>query len=172
VYANLALQWCDLTSVFAEIQRVLRPGGLLMFSTLGPDTLQELRQSWAAVDNYPHINVFLDMHDVAEAMFTAGLADPVLDSDRHTLQYPDLVSMMRDLQQLGARNVNHGRRRGLTGKNTLKKVTHASEQFRINGQLPATYEVIYGHAWAGENSLQMTEDGCVAVSLDQLRSKL
>ncbi len=77
VYANLALQWCDLTAAFTEIQRVLRPGGLLMFSTLGPDTLQELRQSWAAVDQYPHINVFLDMHDVAEAMFAAGLSDPV-----------------------------------------------------------------------------------------------
>lgn len=172
VYANLALQWCDLQSAFAEIQRVLRPGGLLMFSTLGPDTLQELRQSWAAVDQYPHINVFLDMHDVAEAMFAAGLSDPVLDSDRHSLLYNDIIGMMRDLQQLGARNVNQGRRRGLTGKNTLKKVTHASEQFRVNGQLPATYEVIYGHAWAGENSLPMTEDGCVAVSLDQLRSKL
>lgn len=172
VYANLALQWCDLTAAFTEIQRVLRPGGLLMFSTLGPDTLQELRQSWAAVDQYPHINVFLDMHDVAEAMFAAGLSDPVLDSDRHSLLYKDIIGMMRDLQQLGARNVNQGRRRGLTGKNTLKKVTAASEQFRVNDQLPATYEVIYGHAWAGKYSLPMTEDGCVTVSLDQLRSKL
>jgi malonyl-CoA O-methyltransferase len=172
VYANLALQWCDLTAAFAEIQRVLRPGGLLMFSTLGPDTLQELRQSWAAVDQYPHINVFLDMHDVAEAMFAAGLSDPVLDSDRHSLLYNDIIGMMRDLQQLGARNVNQGRRRGLTGKHTLNKVKAASEQFRVNDQLPATYEVIYGHAWAGENSLQMTEEGCVPVSLEKLRSKL
>jgi malonyl-CoA O-methyltransferase len=172
VYANLALQWCDLTAAFTEIQRVLRPGGLLMFSTLGPDTLQELRQSWAAVDQYPHINVFLDMHDVAEAMFAAGLSDPVLDSDRHSLLYSDIIGMMRDLQQLGARNVNLGRRRGLTGKNTLNRVKAASEQFRVNGQLPATYEVIYGHAWAGENSLQMTEEGCVPVSLEKLRSKL
>lgn len=172
VYANLALQWCDLTAAFTEIQRVLRPGGLLMFSTLGPDTLQELRQSWAAVDQYPHINVFLDMHDVAEAMFAAGLSDPVLDSDRHSLLYSDIIGMMRDLQQLGARNVNQGRRRGLTGKNTLNKVKAASEQFRVNGQLPATYEVIYGHAWAGENSLHLTEEGCVPVSLEKLRSKL
>lgn len=172
VYANLALQWCDLTAAFTEIQRVLRPGGLLMFSTLGPDTLQELRQSWAAVDNYPHINVFLDMHDVAEAMFAAGLSDPVLDSDRHSLLYNDIIGMMRDLQQLGARNVNQGRRRGLTGKNTLNKVKAASEKFRVNCQLPATYEVIYGHAWAGENSLHMTEEGCVPISLEQLRSKL
>ena len=172
VYANLALQWCDLIAAFTEIQRVLRPGGLLMFSTLGPDTLQELRQSWAAVDQYPHINVFLDMHDVAEAMFAAGLSAPVLDSDRHSLLYSDIIGMMRDLQQLGARNVNQGRRRGLTGKNTLNKVKAASEQFRVNGQLPATYEVIYGHAWAGENSLHLTEEGCVPVSLEKLRSKL
>lgn len=171
VYANLALQWCELTAAFAEIQRVLRPGGLLMFSTLGPDTLQELRQSWATVDNYPHINVFLDMHDVAEAMFAAGLSDPVLDSDRHSLLYADIVSMMRDLQQLGARNVNQGRRLGLTGKNTLNKVKAASEQFRIKGQLPATYEVIYGHAWAGQAPQQVAEDGGIPISLDQLRRK-
>ncbi len=97
---------------------------------------------------------------------------PCLDSDRHSLLYSDIIGMMRDLQQLGARNVNQGRRRGLTGKNTLNKVKAASEQFRVNGQLPATYEVIYGHAWAGENSLQMTEEGCVPVSLEKLRSKL
>lgn len=169
VYANLALQWCDLRPAFQEIQRILRPGGLLMFSTLGPDTLQELRQSWAAVDSFPHINVFLDMHDVAEAMFAAGLSDPVLDSDRHTLWYPELISMMRDLQQLGARNVNQGRRRGLTGKHTLNQVKAASEQFRVNGQLPATYEVIYGHAWAGEYSRQRMDEECVPINLDQLR---
>ena len=171
VYANLALQWCDLTPAFTEIQRVLRPGGLLMFSTLGPDTLMELRQSWAVVDNYPHINVFLDMHDVAEAMFAAGLQDPVLDSDRHTLLYSDIVGMMRDLQKLGARNVNQGRRRGLTGKTTLNRVKAASEQFRVNNQLPATYEVIYGHAWAGETASPATENGCHPIRLDQLRKK-
>ena len=169
VYANLALQWCELTPAFKEIQRVLRPGGLLMFSTLGPDTLQELRYSWATVDNYPHINVFLDMHDVAEAMFAAGLTDPVLDSDRHCLLYPDVIAMMRDLQQLGARNVNNGRRRGLTGKHILHRVKAASEQFRVNGQLPATYEVIYGHAWAGDISQQMAGNGDIPISLKQLR---
>lgn len=169
VYANLALQWCELTATFQEIQRVLRPGGLLMFSTLGPDTLQELRYSWAAVDDYPHINVFLDMHDVAKAMFAAGLMDPVLDSDRHCLMYPDVVAMMRDLQQLGARNVNNGRRRGLTGKNILHKVKAASEQFRVNDQLPATYEVIYGHAWAGEIPQQTARNGDIPISLKQLR---
>ena len=117
VYANLSLQWCDLSLCFAEIQRVLRPGGLLSFTTLGPDTLHELRQAWAAVDDYPHVNIFYDMHDVAEAMMKSRLAEPVLDVDRISLTYETAILLMKDLKELGAHNVNEGRRRGLNGKN-------------------------------------------------------
>ncbi|MEX1201153.1 MAG: malonyl-ACP O-methyltransferase BioC [Methylophaga sp.] len=173
LYANLALQWCDLTTSFAEIQRVLKPGGLLMFTTLGPDTLQELRQSWAAVDSYPHINQFLDMHDVAEAMQQSGLQDAVLDVDRHQLGYSDATQMMRDLKLLGARNQLPGRRKGLTGKQALKNMLAVAEQFRLaDGQLPATYEVIYGHAWGAEKQQTVAADGSVRVSLDQLKRRL
>ena len=173
LYANLALQWCDLAAAFAEIQRVLKPGGLLMFTTLGPDTLQELRLSWASVDDYPHINQFLDMHDVAEAMQHSGLQDAVLDVDRHQLGYNDVMQMMRDLKLLGARNQLPGRRRSLTGKQALKNMQAAAEQFRLaDGQLPATYEVIYGHAWGAEQQQTVAADGSVRVSLDQLKSRL
>lgn len=173
LYANLALQWCDLTASFNEIQRVLKPGGLLMFTTLGPDTLQELRLSWAAVDQYPHINQFLDMHDVAEAMQQSGLQDAVLDVDRHQLGYLDAVQMMRDLKLLGARNQLPGRRKGLTGKQALKNMLAAIEQFRLpDGELPATYEVIYGHAWGAEQRQTVAADGSVRVSLDQLKRRL
>ncbi|MDX1572461.1 MAG: malonyl-ACP O-methyltransferase BioC [Methylophaga sp.] len=173
LYANLALQWCDLSASFAEIRRVLKPGGLLMFTTLGPDTLQELRQSWAAVDSYPHINQFLDMHDVAEAMQQSGLQDAVLDVDRHRLGYSDATQMMRDLKLLGARNQLPGRRKGLTGKKALKNMLTAAEQFRLaDGQLPATYEVIYGHAWGAEKQQTVAADGSVRVSLDQLKRRL
>lgn len=173
LYANLALQWCDLTAAFNEIQRVLKPGGLLMFTTLGPDTLQELRLSWAAVDAYPHINQFLDMHDVAEAMQQSGLQDAVLDVDRHQLGYPDAMQMMRDLKLLGARNQLPGRRKGLTGKQALKNMLAAAEQFRLaDGQLPATYEVIYGHAWGAEQHQTVSADGSIRVSLDQLTRRL
>lgn len=173
IYANLALQWCDLTASFAEIQRVLKPGGLLMFTTLGPDTLLELRLSWAAVDSYSHINQFLDMHDVAEAMQQSGLQDAVLDVDRHQLGYSDARQMMRDLQLLGARNQLPGRRKGLTGKQALKNMLAAIEQFRLrDGQLPATYEVIYGHAWGAEPKQTIAVDGSVRISLDQLKRRI
>ncbi|EMR13222.1 Biotin synthesis protein bioC [Methylophaga lonarensis MPL] len=152
VFANLALQWCDVASVFAELRRVLKPEGLLSFTTLGPDTLKELRTAWAAVDKYPHINVFLDMHDVGSAMSTAGFEDIVLDVEHQQLGYATAMQMMRDLKLLGASNMNPGRRKSLTGKQRLQQVIHECEQFRINGQLPASYEVIYGHAFAGTSS--------------------
>ncbi|MBT3504805.1 MAG: malonyl-ACP O-methyltransferase BioC [Piscirickettsiaceae bacterium] len=169
VFANLALQWCDLAASFAEIERVLQPDGLLMFTTLGPDTLHELRAAWASVDNYPHVNVFYDMHDVGEAMLNARLAEPVLDMDRYVLTYQDALAMMRDLKVLGASNVAQGRRRGLTGKKALAQVTAAYEPFREQGLLPASYEVIFGHAWAGVPASQIQQgDGSVSIPLSEL----
>jgi len=168
VFANLALQWCDPRMSFAEIQRVLRPDGLLMFTTLGPDTLHELRQAWASVDDYPHVNMFYDMHDVGEAMMEAGLAEPVLDTDRYTLTYDTAMALMKDLKVLGARNVNSSRRRGLTGKQALKQVAETYEQFRDNEYLPATYEVVYGHAWGGQLK-QQNHNGEVRVPISQIK---
>lgn len=169
IFANLVLQWCDLAASFAEIERVLRPDGLLMFTTLGPDTLYELREAWASVDDYPHVNVFYDMHDVGEAMLNARLAEPVLDMDRYVLTYPDAMAMMHDLKVLGASNVTRGRRRGLTGKKALNQVTRAYEAFREQGILPASYEVIFGHAWAGMPVSQIQKsDGSVHIPLSEL----
>jgi len=170
VFANLALQWCDPRMSFAEIQRVLRPDGLLMFTTLGPDTLHELRQAWASVDDYPHVNMFYDMHDVGEAMMEAGLAEPVLDTDRYTLTYATSMALMKDLKVLGARNVNTGRRPGLTGKQTIKRVADAYEVFRNDGLLPATYEVVYGHAWGGQVK-QQHHDGEVRIPISQIQRR-
>ena len=170
VFANLALQWCDPRQSFAEIQRVLRPDGLLMFTTLGPDTLHELRQSWAAVDDYPHVNMFYDMHDIGEAMTAAGLADAVLDTNRYTLTYQSAMALMKDLKVLGASNVNSERRRGLTGKKALDIVAKTYEQFRVEQYLPATYEVVYGHAWAGQIK-QQNESGEVHIPIDQIQRR-
>ena len=169
VFANLALQWCELAASFTEIERVLRPDGLLMFTTLGPDTLCELREAWASVDDYPHVNVFYDMHDVAEAMMHARLAEPVLDMDRYVLTYQDAMAMMRDLKILGASNVAQGRRRGMTGKKAIERVIAGYEHFREQGVLPASYEVIFGHAWAGVPAAQMKQDdGSIHVPLTEL----
>lgn len=151
IYSNLLLQWCnDPDAVFAEFKRVLRPHGLLTFSTFGPDTLKELRAAWASVDDYTHVNRFLDMHDIGDALVRAGLAEPVLDVERFTLTYEDAMSLMKDLKAIGAHNVTAGRPAGLTGRGRLESMLAAYEQQRTDGRLPATYEVVYGRAWGGE----------------------
>ena len=148
VFSSLLLQWCDdLSGVLSEIRRVLKPGGFLALSTLGPDTLRELRAAWAASDSASHVNDFLDLHDVGDAMARAGLCEPVLDVDRITLTYPDVLSLVRDLKAIGARNVTSGRLKGLTGRAKWRTMVAAYEPFRLSGVVPATYEVVYAAAW-------------------------
>lgn len=148
LFSNLMLQWCnDLDAVFAEFRRVLRPTGLLTFSTFGPDTLRELRQAWSETDGHVHVSRFLDMHDIGDALVRAGLAEPVMDVDYFRLTYDDVTDLMRDLKAIGASNATAGRSRGLTGRRRLDRVRAAYEQFRQEGRLPATWEVVYGHAW-------------------------
>ena len=116
VYSNLALQWCRPEAVFAEASRVLRPGGLLIFSTFGPDTLKELRASFAAADGHAHVNTFIDMHDLGDALVHAGFADPVMDMEMITLEYACVEAVARDLKAIGARNALPDRPRGLSGR--------------------------------------------------------
>jgi len=170
IYSNAALQWSnDLERTFREFNRVLKPGGLLLFTTFGPDTLCELRDSWAAVDGTTHVTPFPDMHDVGDAMMRAGLATPVMDVDRMALTYETVSALMRDLKQLGAHNTAQSRHRGLTGKQRMQGMIDAYETFRKEGRLPATYEVVYGHAWAPTEEQTMQRR---TVSVDQLRQSL
>ena len=149
VFSNLMLQWCvDLQATFLELQRVLRPGGLLLFSSFGPDTLRELRDSWQNVDAFSHVNAFVDMHDVGDALVRARFTDAVMDVERLTLTYPDVWKLMRELKQIGAHNVTGGRSRGLTGKAHMRRLVESYECYRRDGVLPASYEIVNGHAWA------------------------
>ncbi len=172
VFSNFAIQWCpDLDQAFTEFQRVLKPGGLLLFTTFGPDTLKELRQAWRAVDDAVHVNSFIDMHDIGDALLRATLSDPVMDTERLTLTYKDGMAVMRDLKAMGAHNVTSGRHHGLTGKQKLRQMLNAYEQFRNgDGQLPATYEVVYGHAWGKEiKALHQQDSGEVHIPISQLK---
>jgi len=148
IWSNLTVQWCnDLDRTFCEMSRVLKAEGLLMFSTFGPDTLQELRKAFSQVDDFVHVNQFADMHDIGDILVRNRFATPVMDMEYITLTYNDVTSIMRDLKAIGAHNVALGRRRGLMGKTKWQKVIDYYETLRDNGKLPATYEVIYGHAW-------------------------
>jgi len=171
IFSNLALQWCnDLDGTLGEFRRVLTPGGLVMFTTFGPDTLRELRASWTRVDARTHVNMFIDMHDIGDALLRHGFANPVMDVEHFTLTYRDVFQLMHDLKNLGAHNVTGGRARALTGRGQLKAVEQAYQEFRRDDRLPATYEVIHGHAWASEQAPRRQADGqTVAIPVDTLR---
>ena len=166
VWSNLTLQWIDdLPAALAEFSRVLEVGGLVSFTTLGPDTLKELRQAFAAADDAVHTSRFVDMHDIGDMLLQAGFADPVMDMEMITMTYGDPLALMRDLKSLGAQNARLERRRGLTGRDRWQRMLAAFEGFRRDGRLPATFEVVYGHAWKGEP--RFADDGRAIVRLER-----
>ena len=161
VFSSLSMQWCnDLNAALVEAKRVLKPGGLYVFTTFGPDTLKELRHSWSKVDAASHVNQFIDMHDIGDALLQDGFAEPVMEAEFLTVTYDSVDGLMHDLKAIGA-NVtastvstsSEGQvhksqvRKGLGGKSVLQTVRLGYEKFRQDNLLPATYEIIYGHAW-------------------------
>jgi len=148
LHSNLCFQWIDdLAALFGECARVLKPGGLLAFSTFGPDTLKELRAAWASADQQSHVSRFLDMHDVGDALISAGLRDPVLDVDRFTLTYSSPAMLLKELKGLGATHADTARERHLTGKSHYRRMLEAYEAMRVDGRIPATWEVATAHAF-------------------------
>ena len=167
VVSNLTVQWCNPDTVFSEFMRVLRPGGLLMFTSFGLDTLRELKQAWGTVDHQTHVHAFMDMHDIGDVLIRTGFADPVMDMEHFTLTYKDVMGVMGDLKRLGAHNVAHGRPRGLTGKTRFKRFQSAYESLARDGLIPATYEAVYGHAWAPE-AHSARDDGSVVIPVNRI----
>lgn len=149
LWSNLAFQWASgFDALFREANRVIRSDGLLLFSTFGPDTLRELRSAFAAADDAVHVNRFVDMHDIGDLLIQSGFADPVMDMELITMTYADPRELMRELKSIGARNVNVGRRRSLMGRHKFAEAIEHYENLRdAEGRIPATFEVVYGHAW-------------------------
>ncbi len=146
--SSLTLQWCnDLEQVFAEAKRILKPGGLFMFTSFGPDSLKELRSCWGKLDSDTHVSAFYDMHDLGDAMLRHGFLDPVMDIERITSYYDSVKELMVELKMIGASNVTSGRPRGLLNKSKWKALQENYELYRSDKGLPASYEIVYGHAW-------------------------
>ena len=161
LFCNLSLQWVDdLPAAFAGFRRVLKPGGLLVCSTFGPETLQELRDAFVQADDAPHVSPFPAIAQFGDALMLAGFRDPVLDRDRFTLTYDDLPALMRELRAMGATNALHHRRHTLTGRARFAAAAAAYEPLRrADGKLPSTWDVIYAHAWAPPAGAPIREQG-------------
>lgn len=153
VFSSLMLQWCnDLDRVFSEVRRVLKKGGVFVFASFGPDTLKELRESWRQADDGVHVNIFVDIHDLGDALIHNGLDGPVLTAEHIVLTYDDCRQLMTELKNIGANNINAGRRKTLTGKKRFQSMTKSYETHRKDQKLPATYELILGHAWQADKA--------------------
>ena len=172
IFSNLCLQWVeDLPAVFAGFRRVLRPGGLMLCSSFGPETLAELREAFAQADASPHVSPFASIAQFGDALLSAGFRDPVVDRDLFNLTYPDLPALMRELRAIGATNAMASRRRSLTGRARFAAAAAAYEPLRDGqGRLPSSWEVIYAQAWAPAPGMPIREGGheVAAVPLSQI----
>jgi malonyl-CoA O-methyltransferase len=169
IVSNFLVHWCHPGALFRELRRVLAPRGLLTFTSLGPDSLGELREAWAAVDAHSRVHRFVDMHDLGDELVRSGFAAPVLDVERYTLQYNSVAALLADLRGAGAHNAAVARPKGLTGKKKFAALAQAYEPCRQQGRLPASFEVIFGRAWT---PAARETPAPVGISLADLRAKL
>ena len=172
IFSNLALQWCDLKQTLLHCRRVLKPQGLLLFSTFGPDTLKELKESWQQIDQHQHVNEFVDMHDIGDQLLATGFAHPVMDAETIVLTYDEVTQLLQDLKAIGATNANHQRHSGLTTLSKMKRLYRAYEIFRDNQKkLPASYEIIYGHAWVPDAPIPSKHPNMIGIRAINQQSK-
>ncbi len=177
IFSNLTIQWCfDLKVLFNEFRRVLKPGGFMLFTTFGSDTLKELKASWTSVSDKTHVNDFVDIHDIGDALYNVQAENPVMDSEKIILNYPNIKQILLEIKAVGAHNQNSGRAKGLTGKSRLKAMYEAYEEFKTEQGYPVTYEVVYGHAWNPTTPMQHTQafDSTqqTSITLSQMKSQL
>lgn len=152
VFTNQVIHWADpLAHVFREINRVMNVNGCLMFTTLGPDTFKELKIAWSGANHFAHVNEFCDMHDIGDSLMAEHFLDPVMDMELLSVQYETLPKLIAALRAQGVRNINPERNHGLTGRSAWQQFEKNYEGLITDsGKYPLTYEVVYGHAWKGE----------------------
>lgn len=170
IFSNLMLPWCnDIEVVFQEVKRVLKPNGLFLFSTFGPETLKELRFSWARVDNGSHVHLFFDLHDIGDALLRAHFSDPVMDMEMLTLTYKTAKQSLDDLRISGMYNILKDRKKTLTGKHLFQRFMENYKTWRQqDGMLPNTYEIAYGHAWK-INATEKLRSNEIAIPVSALK---
>ena len=162
VWSNLMLHWLeDPLPAFKELHRTMTVGGLLTFSMLGPDTLKELRRAFAACGIAPSLRPFLDMHDVGDMLVAAGFADPVMDMEHVVLTYRSPRGLLRDQRHLGVRDALLGH----LPWRQWRQVLAAWE--RVEGLLPASFEIVYGHAW--KPAAKVVDDGRAIIQFHKAR---
>lgn len=143
VFSNLALQWCNhLEGVLTNVKRILKPGSPLVFSTFGPETLRELKNAWAEIDDYSHVNEFYSEQQVHHFLAQAGFSETRISNKRHQSRYPSVNALMKELKQIGAHNVSSGRNKNLTSKTKMQGMISAYEKHRTGSLIPATFDVI------------------------------
>jgi malonyl-CoA O-methyltransferase len=170
VFSNLMLAWCnDVDSVFRETARTLTTDGLFMFTTLGPDTLRELRDAFRGIAGYTNVHRFIDMHDLGDALMRTGFAEPVMDAERLVVTYPTPAALFDELRHTGGINVSRGRRKGLLGRGRFRDAERRLESLRSAGSIPITVEVVYGHAWKGTLPAKRSAQGEVLIPFASLR---
>jgi len=168
VWSNMALHWlADPIAALREFHRVLAVDGLLMFSTLGPDTLAELR----AAAGPGRVHPFVDMHDLGDMLVAAGFAEPVMDAERITLVYADGAALLADLRASGQTSARADRARGLAGRRFRAALDAGLAAQMREGKLPVSFEVVYGHAWRApaRRAANRTEDGRSIVQFERRR---
>jgi malonyl-CoA O-methyltransferase len=174
IFSALVLPWCpDLEKTFKELHRVLAPNGLLLFAIYGPDTLIELRSSWASIDELRHVNDFHDMHDVGDMLVQSRFADPVVDMEIITLHYSNVLDLLREIKMVGTNYVKAGKRQTLTGKQRFQIMldTYATNFRTDNNKIPATYEIVYGTTWGtgSQNTHGLDESGIARIPISHIQ---
>lgn len=171
IVSHLSFDWqLDLMACFKQFLRILKPGGAVLFSMYGPDTLQELRYAFSQVDSQQHVHAFFDMHDIGDWLTQASFIDPVMTKEMITLRYRHLTGLFNDLRSTGSSNVLSDRMRGLMGRRRWQAMINAYEVFRQEGKLTASFEIINGHAWKPSHTQEVV-DGEVRVSVDSIQRK-